>query len=55
MDGDFAHFMYDVVRFWYMRNHNCGTKSNYGYAFNEGWAEFWANECHRTYESNRTD
>lgn len=55
MDGDFAHFMYDVGRFWYMRNHNCGTQSNDGYAFNEGWAEFWASECNGTYGSKRTD
>ena len=55
MDGNFAHFSYDAARFWYLRNHHCGTKSNDGYAFNEGWAEFWANECHGTYVSKLTD
>ena len=55
MDGSFAHFSYDAARFWYLRNHHCGTKSNDGYAFNEGWAEFWANECHGTYVSKLTD
>ena len=55
MDGNFAHFAYDASRFWYLRNHHCGTKSNDGYAFNEGWAEFWANDCHGIYGSKLTD
>ena len=46
---------YDAARFWYMRNYHCGTKTNDGCAFNEGWAEFWAGECHGTYGSKLTD
>lgn len=45
-DGDFGHFVYDAVRFWYMQNHSdtsC-TDTNSGFAFNEGWAEFWAGD-----------
>jgi hypothetical protein len=46
LDGNFAHFLYDAVRFWYARTHNpidCGG-TNHGFAFNEGWAEFWATD-----------
>ena len=28
-----------------MRHHNCGKKTNYGFAFNEGFAQFWSNDC----------
>ena len=56
-DGDRNHFNWDVTRFRYARYHgqceqgcnNWSTESkemNDGYAFNEGWAEFWANELH---------
>ena len=55
MDGKLGHFLYDAVRFWYARRHTCGTKSNNGYAFNEGWAEYWANQCHGTYGSSMSD
>ena len=44
-DGSLAHFLRDVVRFGYLRSHTCSTTSNLGYAFNEGFAEFWADEC----------
>ena len=55
LDGSLAHFAWDATRFWYLRTHTCGTKSNEGYAFNEGWAEFWANECFGTYGGKTTD
>jgi len=45
LDGNAIHFGVDVVRFGYTRNHRCELESNQGYAFNEGWAAFWANEC----------
>jgi len=54
-DGNLAHFLYDVARFVYTRNHHCGSRTNNGYAFNEGWAEFWAGECYGTYGSSVTD
>ena len=56
-DGSLAHFLRDVVRFGYLRRHTCSTKSNLGYAFNEGFAEFWAGECsyRSTFGSSRTD
>ena len=25
--------------------HSCKKRTNYGFAFNEGWAEFWAESC----------
>ncbi len=50
------HFLYDVARFNYLRQHTCSTKSNRGYAFNEGWAEFWANSCNSSfYGTSATD
>ena len=55
MDGSLVHFLYDVVRFRYARRHTCGKKSNNGYAFNEGWAEYWARQCYRSYGSSISD
>jgi hypothetical protein len=43
-DGDRLHFLADAAAFWYLRNHkaeSCET-TNSAFAFNEGWAEFWA-------------
>ena len=28
-----------------MRHHNCGKKTNLGFAFNEGFAQFWSEDC----------
>jgi len=44
-DGSYAHFLSDVASYWYLRNHDCTLQTNYGFAFNEGWAEYWANSC----------
>ena len=44
-DGTGNHFLYDAVRFLYPRIHHCGLKTNLGFAFNEGWAQFWAGSC----------
>ena len=41
-DGDFGHFLGDVVTYNYLQNHEPCNHTNGGYAFNEGWAEFWA-------------
>ena len=54
-DGNLAHFLYDVARFVYTRNHRCSLRTNNGFAFNEGWAEFWAGSCSGTYGSSATD
>ncbi len=45
-DGGFAHFLFDSTYYWYLRNHSATSckKTNSGFAFNEGWAEFWAGE-----------
>lgn len=43
-DGDFNHFTWDATRFYYGRSHGVCDKNNDGFAFNEGWAEFWAKE-----------
>ena len=44
-DGNFNHFLLDVVRFGYTRYHYCSSKTNLGFAFNEGWAEYYAGDC----------
>lgn len=41
-DGSYAHFLFDAARFGYIKNHELCLVSNEGFAFNEGWAEFWA-------------
>ena len=48
-DGDLPHFLRDVVVFDYAQNHTHCLASNPGFAFNEGWAEFWSGDtaaCH---------
>ena len=44
-DGNYAHFLADAGRFWYLRSHSCSLETNPGFAFNEGWAEYWENAC----------
>ena len=41
-DGGFPHFLFDAARFEYLQNHNLLSVTNPGFAFNEGWAEYWA-------------
>ncbi len=43
-DGDAPHFFGDVATYGYVRSHTSCLKSGLGYAFNEGWAEYWAND-----------
>ena len=45
LDGSFIHLLYDVARFNYLRKHKCNSTTNEGFAFNEGWSEFWAGSC----------
>jgi hypothetical protein len=42
-DGDFPHFLFDAARFLYPQTHTLCKETNAGFAFNEGWAEYWAN------------
>jgi hypothetical protein len=42
LDGSGAHFFFDAARFDYPKSHELCLVSNEGFAFNEGWAEFWA-------------
>jgi len=44
-DGSYTHFLSDVINYNYMQYHSCSSITNNGFAFNEGWAEFWAGEC----------
>lgn len=44
LDGDFGHFVGDAATFNYARNHSACGRTNNGFAFNEGWAEFWAQD-----------
>ena len=41
-DGSFLHFLADAASYGYVKNHELCLLSNEGFAFNEGWAEFWA-------------
>jgi hypothetical protein len=42
LDGDVTEFYLDVVKFKYARSHSACDVTNEGFAFNEGWAEYWA-------------
>lgn len=44
-DGSFTHFIGDVAKFKYTQRHTCSSTTNNGFAFNEGWAEYWAGSC----------
>ena len=44
-DGNKGHFLWDAGRFWYLRSHRCTDDTNAGFAFNEGWAEYWEDSC----------
>ena len=44
-DGDLGHLINDVAMFTYPQYHVCSEETNYGFAFNEGWAKFWAGQC----------
>jgi CARDB len=57
LDGDKAHFTFDSARFWYLRSHSSTScaSTNHGFAFNEGWAEYWADEVPATPCTNSQD
>jgi hypothetical protein len=57
LDGDQRHFFFDTGKFWYLRSHSGSAckQTNHGFAFNEGWAEFWADEVRPTPCPNATD
>ena len=43
-DGDFAHFLSDVATYTYPQHHAYDKVTNEGFAFNEGWAEYYASQ-----------
>jgi hypothetical protein len=45
-DGSRTHFLGDALYYWYLRHHSAAScdPTNSGFAFNEGWAEFWEGE-----------
>ena len=43
-DGNLAHFFLDVGHYDYLQQHQACKKTNAGFAFNEGWAEYWAQD-----------
>ncbi|MDQ6750689.1 MAG: DUF4407 domain-containing protein [Actinomycetota bacterium] len=45
-DGDTLHFLGDVARYSYPQTHTACKLTNTGFAFNEGWAEYWAHTAH---------
>ncbi|CAN8076041.1 unnamed protein product [Agarophyton chilense] len=46
-DGDETHFEQDERLYGSpdLRYHTCSSKSSEGFAFNEGWAFYWAGQC----------
>ena len=44
LDGDKTHFTNDVTAYVYARFHAPCDGTNAAFAFNEGWAEFWAQD-----------
>ncbi|KAI0558963.1 hypothetical protein FGB62_175g04 [Gracilaria domingensis] len=45
-DGDAKHFDADKKNYSEgIGEHDCNTKTNEGFAFNEGWAMYWASQC----------
>ena len=51
-DGGLAHFFEDAAGFLYPQIHGACKKTNLGFAFNEGWAEYWAGEFPRDGQGN---
>ncbi len=53
-DGSPGHFFGDVAYYWYLRNHSASSceATNSGFAFNEGWAEYWSGQVFNRCESN---
>lgn len=54
LDGDYTHFSNDNSLYTYARPHSYCTgpeygEANGGFAFNEGWAEYWSNENFRCF------
>jgi hypothetical protein len=43
-DGDYNHFINDVVTYRYGHGHDFCHRDNQGFAFNEGWAEYWSKQ-----------
>jgi hypothetical protein len=43
-DGDLGHFLGDVVDHNYLQTHEVCNHTGFGFAFNEGWAEYWARD-----------
>ena len=46
-DGGAIHFFEDVLGYNYAQMHKDCKETNLGFAFNEGWAEYWAGEFPR--------
>jgi hypothetical protein len=44
LDGDFFHFVADAAEYDYARQHWHCMVTNDGFAFNEGWAEYWSDD-----------
>ena len=50
-DGGPVHFFEDAARFLYPQMHKDCKATNLGFAFNEGWAEYWAGQFPRDPET----
>ena len=55
-DGGTFHFLYDVGRVGYLNFHSTCKQTNEGFAFNEGWAEYWQGAgCNSGPEDHRVE
>lgn len=50
-DGGLAHFFEDAAGYLYPQMHKDCKETNLGFAFNEGWAEYWAGQFPRDPET----
>ena len=54
-DGNIFHFTADAARYQYPQFHSSCKVTNRGFAFNEGWAEYWARDFSTCNPANNYD
>ncbi|KAI0557610.1 hypothetical protein FGB62_284g00 [Gracilaria domingensis] len=56
-DGDEEHFIEDRDKYQSedYKDHHCGLKTSDQFAFNEGWAMYWAHQCQEQDHDDRMD
>ena len=44
-DGSLEQFLFDAVKYHYTQAHHCNLKTSLEFAYNMGWAQYYAIEC----------